>query len=74
MQWADNDGKEFNMLARAFLILSIICTAIFWGGYCLVKACKKYIGVQKISKRIIGSFLDPHPENDESHARIRYRP
>jgi len=62
------------MLAKAFLILSIICTAIFWGGYCLVKACKKYIGVQKISKRIVGSFLDPHSENDESHASTRYRP
>jgi len=62
------------MLARAFLILSICSTAIFWGGYCLVKACRKYIGVQKISKRIVGSFLDPHPENDESHSRIRYRP
>lgn len=52
------------MLVRAFILLSILSSLVFFLAYCLLKAAKKYIGS--------GRIFDEHPERDESHAATRY--
>lgn len=55
----------------------IIILAVIFSAYCLRSALRKYVGYNpaapSLLTRISKAIFDPYPEQDESHAKTRYR-